>query len=86
MDAILSFLEWIAEIFIQLYELLLNIGNWISGIFEFVAYALTIPAAGYDLIDKLSDYFPLYLWTPILALLYAVMVFRILKIMLSGGE
>ena len=51
-----------------------------------LAYAVTIPTAALDLLDKLTEYFPLYLWTPILALLYVVMVYRVLKIILSGGE
>lgn len=86
MEAILQFLEWIGDIFVTLFEVVMNIGNWLMGAIETIAYAVTIPTAALDIVNKLTDYFPVYLWTPILALLSLVIVFRVLKIVLSGGD
>lgn len=85
MDAIKGFIEWIGDLLSNLVEAVVNIVDWLLGTVEIIKTVLEIPNAALDIINKLVDYFPTYLWAPVFALITLVLVFRVLKITLSGG-
>lgn len=85
MEALQGWLDWLGSILWGVWESITNIGNWITGAVEQIKFAVTIPFTALDTLNKLVVYFPSYVWVPVLALLYLCLVFRILKIVLSGG-
>lgn len=85
MEAIASWLEWLGDILYSVWENITNIGTWVTGAVEKIKFAVTVPTAALDVVDKLVDYFPGYFWVPILSLLSLVLTFRVMKIFLSGG-
>ena len=85
MEAILDFVEWIGDILWGLWETVTNIGEFLTGAITSIKTAIEIPVAALDIVNNLADFFPVYVWAPVLALISLVMIFRVLKIVLSGG-
>lgn len=85
MEAIQEWLSWLGDILFGLWENVTNIGNWITGSVEKIKFAINIPMTALDTTNKLVEYFPVYLWAPILSIISLVITFRLLKIILSGG-
>lgn len=85
MEAIKGFIEWIGDLLSSLVDSVMTIGQFFMGTIETIKTVLAVPSAAFDVISKLEDYFPVYVWAPLFALITLVLLFRILKIVLSGG-
>lgn len=85
MEAITEWLDWLGSILWGVWENITNIGTWLTGSVEKIKFAISIPMTALDATNKLVDYFPAYVWAPILSLITLVLTFRVLKIILSGG-
>lgn len=77
-DSIFNFFTIIVDCFTILID-------FITNIFEWIGMVINLPSQALDVISNLSHYWPPYLWLPLLSILTLVVVFRVLKIVMSGG-
>lgn len=78
MSAILDFLEGVWDFISSLFDFLTSVVGWIADV-------ISLPGEAINTITGLGDYFPSYFWTPLIAILGIVVIFRFLKIFQSGG-
>lgn len=78
MDAILGFFESIYDFIVDLWDFFTSIVEWIADVIE-------LPGQALETIQGFSEFLPEYFWVALIGILGIVLIFRFLKIFLSGG-
>lgn len=78
MEAILEFVE-------DIYDFIVELWDYFTSIIEWIAEVISMPVDALTTLEDFSEFFPSYVWVALIGVLGVVVIFRLLKIFLSGG-